>query len=709
LIYPSDYTGLCITSFYRYHEPADLHFAARAISAFYFFNHDDMKRKNSHQQEALIAPTQRTSSFLRTGRRIGLGLLLSGMLLAGSSSMAGAQQMIKSYDYQSAGVDLRGYVISCVDANSIDEGTVAAGNYDQGNGMHFQVTDSHGGIISSTVYKFPDENDVRVVSVITKEPHQYLVTLQARKSGMEGHAITLLLDDNGNINGQYHLIVAPDYGTELFPMHSAVIDQTLYICGYVSNGATYPGDPRYTDDRTAFVGMIDLNTHHTDMHYYYSSLNTNTVTTPGWNFLYNDYDAAMRLRVFDNRLFVMGSANGSATLGTSTSTINSSKAWISELDPSTLDAWSTTYYGPNSIPANTTPSALNGVYALDLIVDLQTGGYFGMTNDFIDQTWKLTHLQNTLAVSTPFSGSNSIAYNSPGQKIKGSGIYNWNNVPGRISLYGTLGSDVPLDNPPAWGSTIANTSQGGIPYLMGVTVNYSAVTGMTYNSEKGHVLGNQPIFAAGLNYQEPFNTAGSMGEWCNPAFGLKAYPYGGDDDVVLMGHYLNLGTSGPNPRYIYANGEGAVNGCAAAERMQFGLGTTTLSAAAVTGSNQYGDARYLDYQVDMNPMDVDAIYDCEFDFIYRTAKPAAMANNTKGLYPNPATDQVTIMLGAEVADGDLVTFTLTDMTGRVVLHQQLTAAGNSLPVKLPRLTAGMYQAGVRINQSVPAVYKLVIQ
>ncbi len=666
-----------------------------------------MKRKNRNQKTLALSAT--TKRF--TSARTGMGLLLSAVLLAGSVNSASATEIIKSYDYQSSAAQLQGYVISPVNTTAIDEGTVAAGNYNAGTGVHFQAMDKDGTVMASTIYKFPEEQDVRVVSIATYEAHRFVITVQARRMNQYNHVISIMVDDNGNVMNQYDFIAPSTYGKEIYPMHSVIMQDQLYICGYVSIGADFPNDPRYTDSRTAFVGKIDLNTNVSDVHYYSSTQNLNTVTNPSWNNLYNDYDAAMRLRNFDTRLFVMGSANGSATLSGSSNTINASKAWVSEIDPATLAPISTGYYGSSTVANTTTPSTLNGSYALDVNRDNLNNAFYALSNDLSANTWRITHLSNSLAISVPGSGSNSVAYTTTAS-IKGSGIYPWNSSSNRFTLFGMVGSDVPLVNTSAYGSTIESPTGGAIPFVMGLDLSYSS-SGIAYASAKGNVLGNQLSYASGLGYQEPHWTNGTMGEWCNPAFGMQSEPFGGTDDMILMGHYLNATSARVNPRFLSTTGEGYVQTCPSAERMTYGLGLVNLQSATVTATNEDGVTRRLDYPVDMNLFDLDAEYECEATNIYRTAKPGATAmaevSDAKGIYPNPATDQVTIQLGKEVKADATVKVILTDITGRVVLTQEGNANGTLLQLALPKLTAGMYQASVAVQGGKPEVYKLVIR
>jgi len=637
-----------------------------------------------------------------------LGALLSGMLMAGSTMQASAIEIVKSYDYSPINQRLEGYVISHVNDEAMDEGIVAAGNYAQGGGIHFFRTDDMGNTQTSVVYTFPGEDDVRVVSLVTWKSQRFLLTIQDRSSVGMPRAITLLLDNYGNILAQYSLLLSGDsgFGPYMFPMHTVQKDGILYICGYVTHeNAAYPLDPQYTDDRTSFVAKIDLDTRGSDVHFY----NTDISPTPGYSGLYNDYDAAMRLRILNDRLYVTGSGNGNSTA----ETINTSQAWVAELDLGTLAPVNSGYYGTNAVPPGSTPADLLGMYALDVMPDNVSMGFFTLANDFAQTTWKVSHVDNSLTINSVPGGGNTFVFNNYGNQIKANGFHMWNSGMGplgRATIYGTAGSDLPLVNSGAWGTTIENTANGAVPFVLGTDISWHSFWGIGFgpNPANGHVIGNQLGYGSGLNYQEPFSTLGSMGEWCNPDFGMKNYPNGSDDGMSLIGHFTNNSNYFVNPRLAMTNPEGFVTGCQATEAMDIFISSFILPNGSVLPTDIGGHTYEGDYTTDQGEMMPSIEFDCAYDNVYRTAKPSPKANDAKGLYPNPATDHVTVMLG-QVKDGDAVTITLTDVTGRVVLNQAFTAAGNSLQVALPRLTAGMYQAGVRINAGKADVYKLVIQ
>ncbi len=670
-----------------------------------------MKRQNRNQA---ISNQPIGTAKKRSYSRTGMGLLLSAMLLAGS---AGAQtvQAVKTFHYTSTNVGMSGYIMERINPNAEDEGLVVAGNYNNGEGIHFGVLDNQGNMLQGRVYQFPESEDVRAISLVPVNPGSgtFLLTIQGRSAVNEDHEITLLLDLNGTILDKYDLYTLSAYGKHIFPMSSVVKDNQLYTSGYITVGAAYIADPLLTEARVAYVAKTDLVSHVTMLHLYNSTINTTPVSNAAWNGLFNDYDAAMRLKVIDNRLYVLGSANGSALMPGGGSSINASKSWVSELDPNSLSPITTTYFGNDDItgyPWYAMPSHSNGTFALDLVPDTENNdGFYCLSTDIYESSWRLSHLSGSLDIST--GNFNTIAYAS--NFMKGHALFNARSAGNRFTVYGTIGSHVPLVDPNGYNvNGIMSPSDGAVPFVMGMFLSYDAVNGVAYTALKGSVLGNAPYSGAGLGYQSSLVTKnGSMGDWCNLLFGT-AYDPGNNqlDNVALMGHYGNNGYA--NPRYIGSDGEGLVSNCPGSWYMDVETNAINLSNAPVNADDMPEQEMSFNYSVNDNFLFADYQLDCSASSIYRTAKPGtALQENVaaKGLYPNPATDRVTVLLGSDATDGAAVKVVITDVTGRVVLSQDGKANGGNLQLALPRLTAGMYQASVSLNQGKPAVYKLIIQ
>jgi hypothetical protein len=285
---------------------------------------------------------------------------------------------------------------------------------------------------------------------------------------------------------------------------------------------------------------------------------------------------------------------------------------------------------------------------------------------------------------------------------------------GRYTICGIVGNNISLNNNAAYGTDIEYISNGAVPFVQSYDVNYFT-TAPVYNI-KGTVLGNAPGYSTNMAFNQPFTTMNNMGEWCNPAFAMRSAeqnttPY--NNDLMMAGHVRSWGTAGPvNFRFMGTSGEGAVNGCPAAQYMAdvqatyFNMTSVTVNPATVLAYSWASDIN-IDAQVTVPLVQ----WDCAPGFIYREAKPGSLTNGTQapGLYPNPATDRVTIVLGSDAAANAPTRVVMTDVTGRVVFTHQAVSAGSSMELNLPRLTPGMYQMAVSVANGQPTIHKLVIQ
>jgi hypothetical protein len=675
-----------------------------------------MKRNKLYAVKSKLNPGKKLWSDVRTGTLRGIGVMFTALLLAGSAQQSRAAEVVVLHDFQSNPINLKGYSVTEVDKNAPDRGIAAAGNYADGNGIHFAIMDEKGRLNVSNIFKFPEEQDVRAISLVTIDANVFLLTIQARSYNAPGHIIVLMLDANGKVINKYTIFAPSDYGKHLFPSHSLVFNNNyLYICGNVNTRGEWPNDPLLFHDKAAFVARLELNSGAIDFRAYNTTQTTTppNPTNPSWDGTINDYDCAMRLKEVNGNLYVMGSANGSATT-VGTTSLAASKAWVSRINPTTLAPVTNSFFGNSSMTSTNLPNTANGVYALDLVPDTQNNGqFYCLTNDLQGNNWKLSHLGTGLTINTgTASVFNSVYYSTAGEAIKGYGVFNSNAAPGRVSLYGLVGTDVPLaGGSSVYGSTIENVYNGAIPFVIGADLSFSTASGIGYSGEIGHVEGSQISYNSSQNMNEAYWTLGGLREWCIPVFGVQTNPLGGADDLAMIGYYKNPWNGGYiNPRFIGTDGDGRISPCPASQEMVLGLGKINLQAATLTLTSALRTPYSEPFPYDPADLPQDSEPDCVNDNVYRTAKPGAMElSSAKGIYPNPASGQVTVMLGSDAVEGAAVKVTLTDIAGRVVLVNEGKAAGGKLVLNLDRFTAGMYQVSVSINQGAPVVHKLVIQ
>lgn len=644
--------------------------------------------------------------------------LLAGCLLTSAARQSQAAEILKVYDFQESGARLEGYIPTPIDPNS-DRGVAVIGNYGVpgvGQGVHFATIDGAGNMTLSKLLLLPAD-DVRAVSITTISQGLFAITVQLRSADVNSHIAVIVIDEWANVIDNTDIGVQADYGRNLFPIHSVMEKDYLYICGYACNGGDYPDDPLPTDDKSAFVIRFDLKTHYSYIRYFQTNINT-TPPPPSsgsaWNGLFNDYDRALRLRVLDGRLFVMGSVNGMAytywgVVGGHP--VNICKSWVSELDPYSLVPSQSAYFGTDYTTFFHLPNTTNGYYALDLVLDKETQGFYCLSNEIQWHTWQITHLDPDLEVSTLAGGApNTVAYIAGGVAQLGNGLIAAPGYPNRLSMYGMVGSPHPLTNIYGYGLIVAPPNlNSAAPIVVGMDLDFSA-GGIHFSGLNGNLLGNAHGYASPVPYKAAHWNNSSRDEWCNLPFAVAADPANGMDELMVMGHVLNPVTGLANPRWMRTNVYGAINSCLSAQELDLqGVGYKDMYRSVINQIHLDDVCDYSAKEVTVGDLMLSDELDCSIYNIYRTVHPALPAGtSSKALYPNPATDQVTITLGTEAGATEKVNILLIDLTGRVVFTADVSASGQQAKVALPRLAPGVYQATVQYAGTYD-VYKLVIQ
>ncbi len=674
-----------------------------------------MKKNQRYKGMQLPAATSSRQGFFKTFTRKSLGIAaLSAMLLAATAQHADALQRIVSYRYDPSMGDMTGHVIAPINYYDPSEGAAVACNVQMpgysnpGQGVHYALTDANGNTTAGMFYKFPEFEDVRVVSIAYAGNGSSVMTIQGRENGtLDAHLLALKVDRYGNVQDQYDIITSGNAGTISFPQHSLVLGDQLYICGYQEQTTGNPTDPSFYDSRQSFVTKTNLNTHQSIVRFY-------NTTMFGGGFI--DFDGAMRLKSYYSALYVLGSGNGPTN--TSAGVMNSSKSWVASIDPTTLAVTQSTYYGFNA-DQNASPLDVKGSYAIDMVQDMMMDAYVIVNNDLGRNRWFVTHTGLALGLQNTFAGFNAFTGVPQGHRMKASNIFAWSSnntapyIP-RYSICGTVGSDVPLNNPSAYGTDIEYTSLGAIPsiqaFYMDPTAGLTAVTGL-----RGSVLGNLPGYGLGLGLNQSFWYNGNMGEWNNRSFTIQPGSYGSYPYTIglsMMGHGRNSWGGNINGRFIGATGDGEVNGCPAWQAMAYtDLGYFNVNSQPLNTATSVGLAEEVGLVVDATPQGTIVEWECAPGFIYREAKPGTLTTTTQspGLYPNPATDHVTVVLGQDVQEGAMAKVMMTDVTGRVVYQHESALTSPSLELALPRLTAGMYQVAVSVAGGKAVTHKLIIQ
>ncbi|MFN8714737.1 MAG: T9SS type A sorting domain-containing protein [Bacteroidota bacterium] len=98
--------------------------------------------------------------------------------------------------------------------------------------------------------------------------------------------------------------------------------------------------------------------------------------------------------------------------------------------------------------------------------------------------------------------------------------------------------------------------------------------------------------------------------------------------------------------------------------------------------------------------------DATGNYSYRLAEPETIPVIAADVFPNPAATQVTVK--GNFNEADVLTFTLVDLTGRVVTNQQLPAGNSTINVDLSTLQPGAYLYQITVNEVMVQSERLVI-
>jgi hypothetical protein len=98
--------------------------------------------------------------------------------------------------------------------------------------------------------------------------------------------------------------------------------------------------------------------------------------------------------------------------------------------------------------------------------------------------------------------------------------------------------------------------------------------------------------------------------------------------------------------------------------------------------------------------------DATGNYSYRLAEPESIPVIAADVFPNPAATQVTVK--GNFNEADVLTFTLVDLTGRVVTNQQLPAGNSTINVDLSTLQNGAYLYQITVNGAMVQSERLVI-
>ncbi|MBS1630932.1 MAG: T9SS type A sorting domain-containing protein [Bacteroidetes bacterium] len=488
-------------------------------------------------------------------------------------------------------------------------------------------------------------------------------------------------------------------------------NQTLFICGIYTTTSPYPNEPTLADSKDAFVASLDITNGNTLFMTYSSNVNpTFPLPVSPWNGDFNDYDAALRMRIINGNLMVVGSANGTATTvyhgpsGPLYRPVNYSETWVANVDMSSLAIKYDSHFGSGFAPEYTDPSDGEGTYGLDILEDKlsSNGDYYVVQNrvtsarNNFNPGWYLTHIDNLMAAS-PLYPSGSISTNNTlfdttnfTGKMLGGVRHTDKKQAARITMYGIY---VPWMS--AWSFDVTYSS--GISYTNPALWQYHSLSG-------GGIPSVNPDFWLSSN----------LNLWSLPDMGAQ-FGAGTNPDYLGLMDYSFQSTGLSQPRFIQGGPDGEYvpgPGCTAWHNRGFAAsgihfldqGLQRMASIPGTLSVDAPQANILDLP--------QTVYSCNNGDPYRLTHNSANQQLPTGevmVSPNPGRDYVDAFWGGTLKSEDLVGLRLRDVTGREVYAATAQPSGNKAHFSLPPMAKGLYMATFTLNDLSAKTIKLSIQ
>lgn len=577
---------------------------------------------------------------------------------------------------------------------SVLAGTIFKGGT---NNIHFLLLDHNGSIIISKEYisGYPDERvvDIQPYTDKYKVTRWYIVC-------QSNSAIKVLCVDNvGNLIDQREYI--DNLGHAVYPMSAAVWDDgandlRLFICGY----QTSAGGASYSSTKQAFLSSIDINWGGTHMDAHPSS-------AYDWGRNSLDFDIATRMAVikdgpYANHLWITGSKNGVVPTS-SPSTPDRSAVMNIVVDPmgggvvlENSFIWTSKGQDDNSGPSD---------YGIDLI-QVDAGNFilgnsveFDVNNpltwgDMIPHPHKIWWIQAVDDVFAP-TGDRRL-YSTVEKHWASQAIPTGGNTVTIATLseahYSTC---IPLPETPSPDNiqvsmVPVDLSSGGAVALNPVHVYMTSTgTGFAGSFNSFYDLGNPQSL---MEYPPKFADLGNTNyainapKFMNGKLNLK---------VMTPDASLNIpcGQFDCNNFFIDIENDGSYSGMPDASDIvvNFAPSLSNEFVYTVPGGGSCHDMAG-------NP-----------SYSHRDPNTQEVIPTKTRLYPNPATNKITLELAEEVAKDAKVRVVLQNVLGQEVslLYSGITV--RKLALKLPELAQGVYVVQVLANDDVVLKEKLIIE
>jgi len=658
--------------------------------------------------------------------------LLPVALAACTVDSSQAQDFVKTFrSYE----DVKQYTIIPV-ANK-DE-YVMAGTL-KNRSVHFIHVDASGNILGTEYYRDPAGNyEHHATNLVAYSDDQYIITALRREIPTTGTSRDVLelyfvksdgslldhriIQNTQSINGSNY--------TNIYPMHSLINNDTLYITGFVSNQLLNdPTSPSFrgVNTKQIFVMRVNVNT----MAVMTSKVYDFTYTPS--SVAYFDADMGVNLTLTSSgKLYVTGSANAIQPVPVASSYTVGAGTLNLALDPTTLAVQNP---GNTSFIADYYPTQFTyGEYGVALMEDQVNGGYNVVSNSGDYFKYGLLNLAPKSTMITHIN-SNFNIYASPDKsrvRVKDPEDGAWSleamesiDGPDHILLGGM--QTVPLPN--CYGNAPKPDPANFNPFLADFTLTWNSsiyALDATLNSWRTYLcqFGTGDPSLSNSYFLQGGNFA--YNAW-NPIFATRRQPVGSSftDDIAMTAPSWNPDYQSLNLKMIRTDKNGDISSCPDAYT---NCNTAALTPEQVNNTTSYGtfpnvvtvSMSNTNYNVSISqvPADIgdwgpyEEIYcDVSNNYFRKANVMNTVEIPTVTLTPNPAVDHINVALQG-IADGSTsVKVALTDITGKSagVLYSGTADGLNShTQLKLPALASGLYLVKITAGTQVLPVQKLVI-
>ena len=599
------------------------------------------------------------------------------------------------------------------------------------NSIHFLYFTSNTLTLEKTYSSFVEggsANDLRVVDIAVTEgadgPMFYITALlrHVNAPGDMDMIKLLCVDASGNIllDKTFTSDVSQNNNYDhMYPLHSIVYDNMVYICGYVHDVSyVYPKEPTYIASlsanpgiaKKAFVLRYDPSNNTVLSRYYDSQITTNPVST--------DYDIAMRMVPLSNGdIFVTGSANAAVNIlgvghfNSGTLVLPISPGNLMPATPAGTQysfVNSTTFFDPNYG---------EGEYGVG-IIEGTNNDYFVISNYFTTsstsqtkfypnpQTYCFTYLDNSFILGS--AGSNRATSQL-------SNTWMLQNLPGsEDNKYLVAGMTMSSSACNA-GASFSNAN----PILEEVSLSYGPlginITQWFFNI----YTSTQGTGGSGFSNNYIDLGAGLSNIAWNPTFTTRDY-FSGTDDIIMNAPMWNSDVNKLNYKFMRTDNVGVLPvdcdfyiTCSTTYSAESGvdatIGTTTNPIIQIDGLYY---VKMPDVPLIAGDIEFYDVEECNIDYhktLPSTLSEAADRIPSIEVYPNPASGSISLSLSG-IPESAIVEVKITNLLGvdQRVLYKGPSGDLKARAFSLGDISAGVYLVHVEGESGIQLTRKLLI-